>query len=155
MNIRKALEKDIPQILNLLDQVNFVHNKLRPDLFSRCTKYNQQELKELLNKESSPIFVCVDDDDNVLGHGFCILEDYSNVDLRANNYSLYIDDICVDKNHRRKGVAKKIYNYILEYGKSKGCTNVHLHVWEGNTAASEFYTKMGMKPMYTALETIL
>lgn len=155
MKVRKAEKKDIPGILNLLDQVNFVHHKLRPDLFTRCTKYNKTELEELLNNSSKPVFVCVDQEDNVLGHGFCILEDYSNVELRANKYSLYIDDICVDENSRRKGVAEMIYRHIYEYGKSIGCINIYLHVWEGNVAASEFYAKMGMKPMFTALETIL
>ena len=32
-SIRKAVKKDIPDILNLLEQVDMVHHRGRPDLF--------------------------------------------------------------------------------------------------------------------------
>ena len=45
--IRKAEKKDIPGLINLLYQVDAVHNGIRPDLFKGNTaKYNEQELEE-------------------------------------------------------------------------------------------------------------
>ena len=68
--IRRASKNDIPQIIELLHQVNMVHHVLRPDLFKPdTTKYNEQELESMLNDESKPIFVF--DDGGVLGYAFC------------------------------------------------------------------------------------
>ena len=49
MFIRKAEEKDIPRILELLGQVLQIHADIRPDIFiPGTTKYTIDELRELL-----------------------------------------------------------------------------------------------------------
>ena len=55
MIIRKAEEKDIPRILELLEQVLQIHADIRPDIFiPGTTKYTVSELTELLGKEDIP-----------------------------------------------------------------------------------------------------
>ena len=50
--IRRAEMRDIPAILELLVQVDMVHHNGRPDLFrGPATKYNAEELKEILADE--------------------------------------------------------------------------------------------------------
>ena len=45
MNIRRAEEKDIPRIIELLKQVLQIHADIRPDIFiSGTTKYTTDEL---------------------------------------------------------------------------------------------------------------
>ena len=52
MLIRKAEEKDIPRILELLGQVLQIHADIRPDIFiPGTTKYTTDELTELLKNE--------------------------------------------------------------------------------------------------------
>ena len=42
--VRRAAEKDIPKILDLLVQVDMVHHQGRPDIFKGpATKYNGEE----------------------------------------------------------------------------------------------------------------
>mgnify|MGYP000541435337 CR=1 FL=1 len=54
MLIRKAEEKDIPRILELLGQVLQIHADIRPDIFiPGTTKYTTDELTELLKNEES------------------------------------------------------------------------------------------------------
>jgi len=51
MKIRKAEEKDIPRIMELLGQVLQIHAEIRPDVFiPGTTKYTVSELKELLEQ---------------------------------------------------------------------------------------------------------
>ena len=58
MTIRKAEEKDIPRIIELLGQVLQIHADIRPDIFiPGTTKYTVSELTELLEKEEKPIYV--------------------------------------------------------------------------------------------------
>lgn len=54
MFIRKAEEKDIPRILELLGQVLQIHADIRPDIFiPGTTKYTTDELTELLKMKKS------------------------------------------------------------------------------------------------------
>ena len=56
MIIRKAKEKDIPRIIELLGQVLQIHADIRPDIFiPDTTKYTVEELTELLKNRKANI----------------------------------------------------------------------------------------------------
>ena len=61
MDIRRATDADIPQVLDLLVQVCNVHANGRPDLFVRdTTKYTADELSQIFRDDSAPVFVAVE-----------------------------------------------------------------------------------------------
>ena len=152
--IRKAEKKDIQGLINLLYQVDAVHNGIRPDLFKGNTsKYTEQELEELINDDCKPIFVY--DDGKILGHAFCQINEVKNHRLLQDAKTLYIDDICVDEHSRGRHIGKALYEYVYNYAKSIGCHNITLNVWEGNDSAYNFYKQMGMHIQKTGMETIL
>ena len=152
--VRKAEKRDIQAIIGLLHQVDMVHHIIRPDLFKPyTTKYNEQELEALLADDSKPIFVY--DNGEVLGHAFCQVTEVKDDKLLQDIKTLYIDDICVDEKARGKHVGKALYEFVRDYAKSIGCSNITLNVWEGNDAAQSFYRNMGMKVQKTGMETIL
>ena len=154
-NVRRAAERDIPAIMDLLVQVDMVHHNGRPDLFKGpTTKYSEEDLSRILQNDELPVFVCVDDGDRVLGHGFCVVEHYGG-QLMTERTTLYIDDICVDEAARGKHVGEAIYRHILEFARSLGCYNVTLNVWSCNPGAMAFYEKMGLKPYRVSMEQIL
>lgn len=155
MKIRNAIEKDIPGILNLLRQVGKVHSDLRPDIFPAGTlKYDAPALEALLQDKSRPIFIA-DVDGIVAGYCFCQHKVIENTALSVGRQELYIDDLCVDENHRRMGLAKALYNHTLTYAKKTSCNTVTLHVWNGNDGAIRFYEQMGMRPRYIMMEVPL
>ena len=152
--IRKEEKKDIPGIINLLYQVDAVHNNIRPDLFKGNTaKYTEQELEEIINDDSKPIFVY--DDGKILGHAFCQISEVKNHRLLQDVKTLYIDDICVDEQSRGHHIGKALYEHVFNYAKSIGCHNITLNVWEGNDSAYNFYKQMGMHIQKTGMETFL
>lgn len=152
--IRKASNKDIPRIIELLHQVNMVHHVIRPDLFKpHTTKYNEQELETMLDDDSKPIFVY--DNGLVLGYAFCQVTEVRGNQLLEDIKTLYIDDICVDENARGRHIGKALYEYVRDYAKSIGCNNITLNVWEGNDSAISFYKNMGMQVQKTTMEIIL
>ena len=152
--IRRAGKEDIQRIIELLHQVNMVHHVLRPDLFKpHTTKYNEQELKSMLSDDTKPIFVYIDED--VLGYAFCQITEVRGNQLLEDIKTLYIDDICVDKQARGRHVGKALYEYVRNYAKAIGCNNITLNVWEGNEPAWCFYKNMGMQVQKTTMEIIL
>lgn len=153
--VRRAVEADIPAIMRLLVQVNMVHHNGRPDLFKGpTTKYTEAELKAILSDDATPVFVCVDESDAVLGHGFCVMQ-HSGGQLMQEHDTLYIDDICVDEAARGLGAGRALYEHILGHARKAGCYNVTLNVWCCNPGAMAFYEKLGLAPYKVGMEQIL
>ena len=77
MIIRRATEKDMPRIHELLSQVEEVHHKIRPDLFKAGgRKYTDEELACIIADDNRPILAAVDENDALLGYAFCKFQQY-------------------------------------------------------------------------------
>ena len=154
--IRPAQEKDIPKIENLLEQILLVHHKNRPDIFKATgKKYNAQELTEMLNDPSKPIFVATDENDNVIGYIFCIFKQQTNHNVLTDIKTLFIDDLCIDESTRGQNIGKKLYDFALDFAKMEGCYNLTLDAWADNSGAVKFYERLGMKVQKYVFEEIL
>ncbi len=153
--IRRAEIKDIPEIDELLNQVNLIHHLGRPDLFKLARKYTDEELAAILQDGSRPVFVAVDGDDRALGYAFCIFQQHVNDNLLTDVKTLYIDDLCVQKHLRGQHIGRALFEHVLAFARENGCHNVTLNVWALNAGARKFYEKCGMKPQKIGMETIL
>ena len=152
--VRKADIRDIESLMRLLHQVDMVHHAIRPDLFRPdTTKYDARELEALLGDESRPVFVY--DDGEVLGHAFCQVTEVRDDKLLQDVKTLYVDDICVLEKARGTHVGTALYEFVRDYARSIGCSNITLNVWEGNAPARSFYEAMGLHVQKTTMEEIL
>ena len=155
MDIRKAVSRDIPGLIDLLQQVGQVHYEIRPDIFrSNAQKYDEAALEAVLQDQDRPIFVAVEDG-KVLGYCFCMLQETKNNPVLLDNKTLYIDDLCVDETCRGKHVGKHLYDYTVAFAREQNCRTVTLNVWCGNDSAMAFYEKRGLKPRNIHMELIL
>lgn len=156
MNIRRAGEKDIPKIIELLGQVLQIHADIRPDVFiPGTTKYTEAELVEMLKDDTKPIYVAADEQDQCVGYAFCQLKEQPFSNNMVQFKSLFIDDLCVDGSIRGKHIGQNLFEHVKEEAKKMGCYEVTLNVWTGNTSAENFYDKMGMKTKERQMEYIL
>ena len=155
MEIRFADSRDIPGMIDLLQQVGEVHHQIRPDLFrAGAQKYDEAALLRLLADPRRPILAAIVDG-KLAGYAFCILQETKNDPVLCDRKVLYIDDLCVDEQIRGKGIATALYSRVLEYARELGCDAVTLNVWCGNDSAMKFYEKCGLKPQKIGMETIL
>ena len=155
--IRLARAEDIPRLQELLGQILLVHHHARPDVFkSEGCKFTDAELEAVLNDPTKPIFVYEDEEGRILGHLFLMIKEVSdNNGLLKAVKTLFIDDLCVDQEGRGQKLGENLYQFALDYAKELGCYNLTLHVWNDNAGAVRFYERLGMKPRYTEMETIL
>lgn len=155
INIRRAKDDDIPTLDNLLFQVHEVHHKARPDLFKAdAKKYTDEQLKEILSNDKTPVFVA-ESDGKILGYAFCIHKQFINDNNMTDVKTLYIDDLCVDENERGKHIGKKLYDFVVSYARENGYYNVTLNVWADNKKAVGFYEKIGLRVQKIGMEKIL
>ena len=156
MNIRTAEEKDIDRILDLLSQVLEIHAAIRPDYFiPGTTKYSREELKTMLKDGSRLIYVAADENDSVMGYAFCEIRQQPDRDNMVPFQSVYIDDLCVDKQVRGKHIGQALFHQVCQKAKELGCYEISLNVWEGNDSARAFYESLGMKVQKTTMEITL
>lgn len=156
MDIRRAEDKDLQRINKLLYQVLMVHHNGRPDLFKADTKkYTDEELLEIIRDDTKPIFVGVDENNQVLGYAFCVFQQHIGDNVLTEIKTLYIDDLCVDENLRGRHIGRQLYEYVLSFAKEQGCYNVTLNVWSCNENARKFYEKCGLVPYKVGMEKIL
>ena len=153
--IRRAKEKDIPKISDLLLQVCLVHHNGRPDIFKIGRKYSADELKVILKDDRRPILVCTDEQDEVMGYCFCVFEQQKDHSVLTDIKTLYIDDLCVDESLRGRHVGKQLYLAAVKLAKESGCYNLTLNVWSCNPSARRFYEAQGLVPQKTYMELIL
>ena len=154
--IRLAIEKDIPKIENLLEQILLVHHKKRPDIFKATgKKYTTEELTVILKDSNKPIFVAVNENDDVIGYIFCIFKQQTDHNVLTNVKTLFVDDLCVDESTRGQNIGKKLYDFALDFAKKEGCYNLTLDAWADNAGAVKFYEKLGMKIQKYVFEEIL
>lgn len=156
MMIRRAKERDIEGINHLLRQVLMVHHNGRPDLFkANAKKYTDEELAEIIKDDTKPIFVAVDEAEQVLGYAFCIMQQYNNHEIMTDIRTLYIDDLCVDEQLRGQHIGKRLYEYVINFAKEQKFYNVTLNVWCLNESAIKFYEACGLTPQKIGMEKIL
>ncbi len=156
MNIRRARLMDTEKILELLGQVLELHAHIRPDIvISGTTKYTRDELKEIITDNTRPIYVAVDENDEVMGYAFCIIKKQPFSTNMVPFTSMFIDDLCVDQHFRDRHVGTRLFEYVKREAKRLGCYEISLNVWEGNDSARRFYDKMGMRIKETQMEFIL
>lgn len=153
--IRRAKEKDIPRIGELLCQVCLVHHNGRPDIFKVGRKYSPEELLGIINDEERPILVYTDENDEVMGYCFCIFQQHKDNSVLTDIKTLYIDDLCVDENQRGKHIGKALYEAAVAFARENDCYNLTLNVWSCNASAMKFYEAMGLLPQKVGMELVL
>lgn len=156
MIIRRAENGDLKGLNKLLLQVLMVHHNGRPDLFKpNAKKYTDEEIFQIIANDETPIFVAVDEENEVLGYAFCIFKQFLNNEIMTDIKTLYIDDLCVDEEKRGMHIGKQLYEYVIAFAKESGCYNVTLNVWSCNESAMKFYEKCGLVPQKVGMEKIL
>lgn len=156
LQIRRAEERDMDGINRLLFQVLMVHHNGRPDLFKAdCKKYTDEELKAIIHDNNTPIFVAVNEENQVAGYAFCIFRQHIDNNILTDIKTLYIDDLCVDEKIRGQHIGKRLYEHVLRFAKEQECYNVTLNVWSLNENAMKFYEACGLVPQKVGMEKIL
>ena len=61
---------------------------------------------------------------------------------RNNGKSGHIEDIIIDKNHRKQGLGKRLVQHMIQYAKENGCYKVQLHC---HPEKQSFYEQLAFK----------
>lgn len=115
---------------------NIIYNR---NMITSIKKYNA--IVDCLNKYNEKQPGNLDSDDFV----YEILDDNKNfiagVEFEIHAEWLFIGEIAVIEEYRRKGIGTRMLKEVEEFAKSKGCEKAYLYTT--NFQAPEFYKKCG------------
>lgn len=99
-------------------------------LSSNCSyHYDKEYLEWILNNDNKErINLCLSDNDKIIG---CITARPTTIILKkAKLRCLYVDNLCIEKNYRSKGLAPILISHMSNYGFDKGY-NLFIYQKEG------------------------
>jgi ribosomal protein S18 acetylase RimI-like enzyme len=143
--VRFAEEKDLDRINELRKQVNDIHVEGRPDLFKAGFGDEIRDFaKVMLEGENSDIIVA--ERDGVICGMVCvdIVNKPETPYSKARSF-YHVQEIAVDVNHRRQGVARELFEFMIADAKKRNLSKIELDVWEFNDSAIEFYQAVGFR----------
>ena len=132
--IRPATVKQTPLILKLIKELA-VYEKLLDNVIT-----TEEELKNtLFGKNKSAEVVIGYYNDKPVGYALF----FYNYSSFVGRQGLYIEDIYVRQEYRRKGFGKAFLIYLARIARERKCDRMEWVVLDWNKSSIEFYKKLG------------
>lgn len=145
MNIRLATTEDIPQILPLWRNLSDTHGEMEPmfKVVENAETKFAEYLNLILTKENFSVFVAVD---GPIIAGYVIANISETPEVFVIRRRLYVQDMIVNPDYRRTGVASKLMDEIMGFAKQQQVEKMDLLVAVKNEKANKFWKAMGFEP---------
>jgi GNAT superfamily N-acetyltransferase len=132
ITIRSGEKKDIPAVLSLIKELALYENAAGEVLAT----IDSMEEDGFGNRKYFEFFVA-EEAEEILGIAV-YFHSYSTWKGRA----LYLDDLVVRENQRRRGIGKLLFDALVKKAKEIGAQRLSWQVLEWNEPAIEFYKKI-------------
>ena len=131
MIIRKGIKEDIPQVLDLVKELAEYENALE----------KVSNTVEIMVKDgfgNNPVYnlFVAENNNQVTGIAITFFR-YSTWKGKV----LYLEDLVIKNQDRRKGIGKKLFEGVIEFAKKENCVGLSLQVLDWNESAINFYKK--------------
>jgi GNAT superfamily N-acetyltransferase len=136
--IRRAVEKDIPRILELYRQLSFEPEKFRPSPVNECQKVFRK-----MSQYPDYTLLVAEDNGQVVGTTvLAILPGFAH----GTSPFAVVEYVVVDEKFRSKGIGKLMMNSVKSLAKEAGCYKIMLTSDNRRERAHKFYTSLGFEP---------
>lgn len=122
---------DLPALCREINQSSW-------DDANEMSEYDPESLRRYLETQDTLFVVCfetIGDTRTLLG----IASSRFEIKPYDGELWLYVDELDVCANHRRKGAGKFIMEYLIDLAKTRGCEEVWLGAEADNDAANALY----------------
>ena len=141
--IREMNLNDYEDVRILVRQIHELHLSNRPDIYNDGESFPKEYFEKVLSDANNLNYVYVKSK-KIVGVLNATLQHTNPLPIIKPRTYYFIENLVVDKNHRRKGIAKKLFNYLTLKAKENNIDSIELNVWSFNTEAIKFYESMGM-----------
>ena len=150
--IREMNLNDYEDVRILVRQIHELHLSNRPDIYNDGESFPKECFEKVLSDVNNLNYVYVENK-KIVGVLNATLQHTNPLPIIKPRTYYFIENLVVDKNHRRKGIAKKLFHYLTLKAKENNIDSIELNVWSFNTEAIKFYESMGMNIKNIRMET--
>ncbi len=133
VQIRDAITRDIPLLLEILYDLDRPRPKDDNDL-----DIFEKKIKQYLSDPDKTILLAEYNNKVVAMVSIIFLSR-----LNRQMFEMYIPELIVGKEYRKKGIGKSLVESCIELGKKKKCYRMRLESGNQRKEAHEFYKKIG------------
>ena len=143
-SIRKATMADYDALCSVLDEGDAHHRQALPHIFrapdgpARSREY----LASIIDNPYACIFVA-EQGQQIIGAVHVLLRETRDIPILIPRRFAVIENLIVCAKHRRTGVGNALMERAHQWTLEQGVTEIELNVWEFNTGARAFYTRLG------------
>lgn len=145
MNIVKATKNQVKDVVYLNSFVQRMHVENHPDIF-KSPEVEEKNIEtffyKLLERDDCYLFVAYDNDDPV-GYIWFTHDKFPNTPFKYERDQIYIHQIIVHDDHKRKSIGSLLMGKTQEIGKELNINHYLLDTWEFNSEAQNFFSKQG------------
>ena len=152
--IRKVADRDYNNVKKLVLQVHKLHVENRPDIYLDNEPIPLEYFNKIVTNDNLNMFV-YEEDNKILGLLEMSIKNNNANSIAQERKIIFIEDIVVDKDNRKKGIGKKLYQYVLETAKKENVDAIELNVWSFNEGAIKFYDSLGMTVKNIKMEDLI
>ena len=131
MIIRKGIKEDIPQVLDLVKELAEYENAL-----DKVSNNVERMVKDGFGNNPVYNLFVAENNNQVTGIAITFFR-YSTWKGKV----LYLEDLVIKNQDRRKGIGKKLFEGVIEFAKKENCVGLSLQVLDWNESAINFYKK--------------
>ena len=135
--IRRAIEKDIPRILELYRQLSFEPEKYRAAPLKDCLKIFRQ-------MSQYPGYTLLVAEDNGLAVGTTVQAILPGFAHGTSPFAV-VEYVVVDEKYRSKGIGKLLMESVISLAKEAGCYKIMLTSDLRRERAHKFYKSLGFE----------
>jgi GNAT superfamily N-acetyltransferase len=136
--IRRAIEKDIPRILELYRQLSFEPEKYRMPPVNECRKVFRK-----MSQYPGYTLLVAEDNGQVVGTTVqAILPGFAH----GTSPFAVVEYVVVDEKYRSKGIGKLLMESVISLAKEAGCYKIMLTSDLRRERAHKFYKSLGFQP---------
>ena len=152
VKIRKLVESDYNQVIELYTQLDEFHAQARPDCFVHRERDKIYPKDAFIHNLAYPgsLDLGAFEGDRLIGFVSATLWEESN--MRKDLKTVCLDNIFVLPTYRRRGIAVKLFGEVETWAKEQGAIRLDLHTWDFNKGAIAMYETMGMTPQRYVFE---
>ena len=152
MEIRKLIESDYDQVIELYKELDEMHVQARPDYFVHRDKEQVYPKDAFVHNLAYPGGVELGAFDNGQLVGVVRATLWEESGMRKDIKMVCLDNIYVLPTNRRKGIATSLFAQVELWAKEQGAIRLELHTWDFNKNAISMYQAMGMMPQRYVFE---
>lgn len=150
MKIRFANKKDVPLLKNYLIEMWLMHADYEPEYLNRG--YIE---KSLVEKYLAPCFIklpksyilIAEDNSKIIGF---LKVDITKIEKFFSSFKiLYLDDLYILKEYRKKGIAKLLMSEAENMAKEKKLKIMKARIYSFNKPSQNLFSLFSFKPLYS------